>query len=55
MSTCIKEIYDYGLVKKWYKCGIILLKSNFHKKKLKMMDQTLLAKCVANNIIMKIQ
>ena len=38
MSTCIKELYDYGLVRKCYKCGIILLKSIFIEKNLKMMD-----------------
>ena len=34
MSNCIKELYDYDLVKKCSKCGIISLKSNFHKNKL---------------------
>ena len=32
MSNCIKELYDYELVKKCSKCGIISLKSNFQKK-----------------------
>ena len=32
MSSCIKELYDYGLVKKVCRCGIISLKSDFHKK-----------------------
>ena len=31
MSNCIKELYDYNLVKKYSKCRIISLKSNFHK------------------------
>ena len=31
MSNCIKDLYDYGLVKKCSKCGIIALKSNFYK------------------------
>ena len=31
----MKEIYDYEFVKKCYKCGIILLKSNFQKNKTK--------------------
>ena len=31
MSNCIKDLYDYDLVKKCSKCGIISLKSNFHK------------------------
>ena len=35
MSNCIKELYDYDLVKKCYKCGIILLTSIFHKNKTK--------------------
>ena len=33
MSSCIKDFYDYGLVKKCGKCENILLKSNFHKNK----------------------
>ena len=32
MSSCIKDLIDYDLVKKCSKCGNILLKSNFHKK-----------------------
>ena len=31
MSNCIKELYDYDLVKKCGKCGIISLKSNFYE------------------------
>ena len=34
MSSCIKDLYDYDLVKKCSKCEIISLKSNFHKSKL---------------------
>ena len=34
MSNCIKDLYDYDLVKKCSKCGIISLKSNFHKNKI---------------------
>ena len=37
MSNCIKNLYDYDLIKKCCKCGIISLKSNFHKNK-KMKD-----------------
>ena len=33
MSNCIKDLYDYELIKKCSKCGIISLKSNFHKNK----------------------
>ena len=33
MSNCIKDLYDYDLVKKCSKFGIISLKSNFHKNK----------------------
>ena len=33
MSNCIKDLYDYHSVKKCSKCGIISLKSNFHKNK----------------------
>ena len=33
MSNCIKDLYDYDLVKKCLKCGMISLKSNFHKNK----------------------
>ena len=32
MSGCIKDLYDCELVKKCSKCGIISLKSNFHKR-----------------------
>ena len=31
MSTCIKDLFDYDLFKKCSKCGIVKLKSNFHK------------------------
>ena len=30
MSSCIKELYDYDLVKKCSNCENISLKSNFH-------------------------
>ena len=33
MSNCIKDLYDYDLLKKCCRCGIISLKSNFHKNK----------------------
>ena len=33
MSNCIKDLYDYDLIKKRSKCGIISLKSNFNKNK----------------------
>ena len=33
MSNCIKDLYDYDLVKKCLKCGNISLKSNFHKNR----------------------
>ena len=33
MSNCIKDLYDYDLVKKCSRCKIISLKSNFHKNK----------------------
>ena len=36
MSTCFKGSYDYELVKKFCKCGNILLKSNFRKSKTKI-------------------
>ena len=32
MSNCIKDLYDYDLIKKCSKGGIVKLKSNFHKK-----------------------
>ena len=32
MSSCIKVLYDYDLVKKCRVCKIISLKSNFKKK-----------------------
>ena len=34
MSTCIKDLFDYELVKKCCRCKNISLKSNFHKYKL---------------------
>ena len=34
MSSCLKEIYDYDLVKICSKCGIISFKINFHKNRL---------------------
>ena len=34
MSNCIKDLFDYDLVKKSSKRGIFSLKSNFHKSKL---------------------
>ena len=33
MSNCIKDLYDYDMVLKCFKCGFILLESNFHKNK----------------------
>ena len=33
MSTCIRDLYEYNLVRKCLKCGNISLKSNFHKNK----------------------
>ena len=35
MSNCIKDLYDYEIIKKCSKCGIISLKSNFNKDKTK--------------------
>ena len=32
MSTCIKELYDYDLIKNCSECGIVKLQSNFHKR-----------------------
>ena len=31
MNNCIKELYDYDLVKQCCVCRNVLLKSNFHK------------------------
>ena len=33
MSNCIKDLYDYDLIKNCLKCENISLKSNFHKNK----------------------
>ena len=33
MRDCIKDLYDYDLIKKCRVCKNILLKSNFHKNK----------------------
>ena len=35
MSTCCKDFSEYELVKKCSKCGILKLKSNFHKDEAK--------------------
>ena len=32
MSGCIKNLYDYELVKKCCRCGIVKMKSSFHKR-----------------------
>ena len=32
MSNCIEDLNDYDLVKRYFNCGNILLKSNFHKR-----------------------
>ena len=32
MNNCIKDLYDYELVKTFCRCGIVKLKSNFHKR-----------------------
>ena len=34
MSNCLKELYDYELVKKCCICGFVKLKSNFHERAL---------------------
>ena len=34
MSNCMKDLYDYNLVKKCCRCGILKLKSNFHERSL---------------------
>ena len=31
MSNCVEDLYDYEVVKKCSKCGIVSFKSNFHK------------------------
>ena len=33
MSGCIENLYDYDSVKKYSKCGIVSLKTNFHRNK----------------------
>ena len=35
MSSCIKDLYDYDLVKKCRVCKNVSLKSNFYKNKTK--------------------
>ena len=35
MSNCIKDLFDYDLVKKCCRCKNILLKSNFNRNKTK--------------------
>ena len=34
MSSCIRDLFDYDLFKKCCRCGIVKLKSNFHKRTL---------------------
>ena len=48
MSNCIKDLYDYDLIKKCLKCGKILLKSNFHKNKKSKDGLTSLCKVCKN-------
>ena len=45
MSNSIKDLYDYNLIKKCSKCGIISLKRNFHKNKLTKSDGR--SECIA--------
>ena len=33
MSSCNNDLYDFEIIKKCYKYGILLLKSNFHEEK----------------------
>ena len=35
MTSCVKELYDYDLVKKCSKCANLSLKNNFHRDKTK--------------------
>ena len=44
MSNCIKDLYDYNLVKQCNRCKNILLKSNFYKK-LSSKDE-LVSRCI---------
>jgi len=53
MSSCIKDLYDYDLVRKCLKNGNISLKSNF-KKKIEKMVYNNIVYPVKNNIIKKI-
>ena len=45
MSSGIKDLIDYNLVKLYSKCGIISLKSNFHKNK--FMNDGLQPHCIS--------
>ena len=40
-SSCIKDLYDYELVKKGCVCKNISLRSNFHKSTKSKMDHNL--------------
>ena len=51
MSTSIKELYHFELIKKCSKCEIILLKCNFSKISPKRMVIDLLAKFAVKSII----
>ena len=51
MSNCIKDLYDYDLFKKCCRCGIISLKSNFHKNNKRKMVYIINVRFVEKNII----
>ena len=54
MSNCIKDLYDYDLVKSCSKCGNISLKSNFQKNKNKNDGLNQWCRICYKNIIVKI-
>ena len=54
MSSCIKDFYDFDLVKKCCRCGILSLKSIFIKIKRIEMVLDLSVKIVARNILRSI-
>ena len=52
MSNCIKDLYDYDVVKKCSKCGIVKLKSNFQRiEKKRVMFSKINVRFVGGNIL----
>ena len=55
MTSSIRDLNDYDLVKKCYKCKMICLKNNFPKGESRIMVYTNSVNSVDNSIMMKIE